>query len=555
MWTRKALHDLIESKLRDYRFVVVSNREPYVHRYTSDGKIECIHPASGMVSAIDPILRASGGIWIAHGSGDADRRTVDAHDRLAVPPNRPHYTLRRVWLTKPQVNGYYNGLANEGLWPLCCHMACIRPVFDPANWPIYREVNELFANAVRQEVGDNPSFVFIQDFHFGLVPRLLKQAGGNCIVAQFWHIPWPNPEVFAAFPWKEQLLDGLLGNDLLGFHLRSHCVNFLEAVERTMEARVDHERFEITRGGKVTLVRPFPIGIDFDAHQTAAGSPMVEELMESWRRKLGLRDEFVGIGIDRIDYTKGIPDRLRALDRFLEKHPAYRERLLFVQIGVPSRVHVRPYKLLDDEIDHLVEEINWKWSTDSWRPIVYLKRNHSQPEMMALHRLAHFCIVNSFDDGMNLVAKEYLASRIDDDGVLLLSRFTGAARELGDAVLVNPFAVDEVAEAMRLALEMSAEERRRRMEKLRAAVAGNNIYRWAGKILSALLRFDFPEDVRAEAEQASDISSPARSTNGGISRNSPGDSLAALSEEVSACAAGPAVVRTASYAPLGGSAR
>jgi trehalose 6-phosphate synthase len=550
MWTKEALHGLIDSKLRDYRFVVVSNREPYVHRFTSDRKIECIHPASGMVSAIDPILRACGGVWIAHGSGDADRRMVDEHDRLAVPPNRPHYTLRRVWLTKAQENGYYNGLSNAGLWPLCCHMACVRPEFDPANWPIYREVNERFAHAVKQESGDDPTFVFIQDFHFGLLPRFLKQAGGNCIVAQFWHIPWPNPEVFAAFPWKEELLDGLLGNDLLGFHLRSHCVNFLETVERTVEARVDHEKFEITRGGKVTLVRPFPIGIDYDGHEAHARGPAIEELMDSWRRRLGLRDEFIGIGIDRIDYTKGIPDRLRALDHFLEKHPAYRERLIFVQIGVPSRVHVRPYKLLDDEIDHLVEEINWKWSTDTWRPIVYVKKNHSQPEMMALHRLAHFCIVNSLDDGMNLVAKEFLASRFDNDGVLLLSRFTGAARELSDAVLVNPFAVDEVAEAIRLALEMSEEERRRRMEKLRSVVAGNNIYRWAGKIISALLRFDFPEDVRSEPEPA--LVSASTGINGGVHASHLLHGLAMPSGEDAATGISPASLRSSAYARVGG---
>jgi trehalose 6-phosphate synthase len=478
--------------MHDHRLVVVANREPYLHRYAS-GRIECVPPASGMVSALDPILRAWGGVWVAHGSGNADRRTVDAHDRLRVPPGSPRYTLRRVWLSKEQEDGYYYGLSNTGLWPLC-HQVFARPEFDPRHWPVYREVNDLFATAVLEEAGPDPAFVFVQDYHFGLVPRLLKEKNAHLVVAQFWHIPWPNAEVFQIFPWKEELLDGMLGNDLLGFHLRRHCLNFLETVDRTLEAKVDYERFEVTRGGKVTVVRPFPIGIDFEGHTADAAGPAVGRAMDRWRRRLQLSDERIGIGIDRIDYTKGIPERLRGLDLFLERNPDQLGRLVFVQIGVPSRTHVPRYQALDDEIDGLVEHLNWKWSTDDWRPIIYLKRQHSPLEMMALHRLADFCIVSSLDDGMNLVAKEFVASRFDEDGVLILSRFTGAARELTSAALVNPFAVDEIAEAMRLALEMPEEERRRRMQKMRAAVADNNVYRWAGKILSALLNFEIPEN-------------------------------------------------------------
>ncbi len=502
MWTKEALHDLIETRLGHERFLVVGNREPYLHRVVG-GRIECVPPVSGMVSALDPILRACGGIWVAHGSGNADRRTVDAHDRLRVPPEDPLYTLRRVWLTKAQEEGYYNSLANAGLWPLC-HQVFTRPVFDPRHWPVYRQVNERFAQATLEEAGPEPAFVFVQDYHFGLLPRMLKEANGNLIIAHFWHIPWPNPEVFQTFPWKEELLDGLLGNDLLGFHLRAHCQNFLNTVDRTLEAKVDYERFEVTRQGKTTVVRPFPIGIDFDHHQEMIQGEAVTKQMEHWREQLGLAEGApLGIGIDRIDYTKGIPERLRALDRFLDGHPDYRGRLVFVQIGVPSRGHVRQYELLDDEIDSLVQDINWKWGTDAWTPIVYLKHQHSPVQMMALHRLADFCIVNSLDDGMNLVAKEFVASRFDEDGVLILSRFTGAARELNGAVLVNPFAVDETAEAIHLALEMPREERRRRMQKMRGAVADNNIYRWAGKILSALFRFDFPENgTRVHEDQA-----------------------------------------------------
>jgi trehalose 6-phosphate synthase len=504
MWTKEALHQLVESKLRDYRFIVVANREPYVHRYTADRQIEWMAPASGMVSALDPIMQACGGVWIAQGQGDADRKTADEQGRVAVPPDDPSYTLRRLWLTKEQENVYYYGLANEGLWPLC-HVAYTRPVFNPRHWKIYREVNELFAQAVVEEADGKPTFVWIQDYHFGLLPRMLKDAGNNFIVAQFWHIPWPNEETFGTFPWKEELLDGMLGNDLLGFHLRSHCKHFLDLVDRSLEARTDSANGEIIRGGKTTLVRPFPISIDAEGHALTARGGRVNALMERWRQRIGLGDEHrVGIGIDRIDYTKGIPERLRALDHFLEQNPEYRERLLFVQIGVPSRIQVRAYKLLDDEIDGLVEEINWKWSTDAWQPIQYFKSSFAQPELMALHRLADFCIVPSLHDGMNLVAKEFVASRFDNDGVLILSRFTGAARELKDALLINPFSVEEIAEAMREALEMPEEERRRRMQRLRGEVAGNNIFRWAGKMISALLKFDFSEEVRGSEEVRSE---------------------------------------------------
>ncbi|HEY1861418.1 MAG TPA: trehalose-6-phosphate synthase [Gemmataceae bacterium] len=498
MWTKHSLHDMIQNNLRDHDLIVVANREPYHHRY-ANGRIECVPPASGMVSALDPLVRACGGVWVAHGSGSADRKTVDAHDCIRVPPEDPSYTLRRVWLTKKQEDYYYYGLSNGGLWPLC-HNVFTRPEFDPHHWEVYREVNELFAEAVLEEAGDAAAFVFVQDYHFALLPRILKERNPKLIVAQFWHIPWPNPEVFQVFPWKEELLEGLLGNDLLGFHLRYHCQHFLDTVDQTFEAKVDYEGFNVTRGGKTTAVRPFPIGIDYEQHASAAASPAVDDARLRWRRHLGLNGGVLGVGIDRIDYTKGIPERLRALDRFLENHADYRERMTFVQIGVPSRVHIHQYQQLGDEINALVETINWKWSTDTWRPIVFLKEQHGSVDMMALHQLADFCIVSSLDDGMNLVAKEFVASRIDEDGVLILSRFTGAARELSQALLVNPFAVDEVADAVHQALTMAPEERRRRMQKMRAVVADNNIYRWAGKFVSALLKFDASENGYAAKE-------------------------------------------------------
>jgi alpha,alpha-trehalose-phosphate synthase [UDP-forming] len=504
MWDRNALYELIDTRLRDYQLIVVANREPYIHRVAGDA-IECMRPASGMATALDPVMMACGGTWVAHGSGDADRLTTDADDRVRVPPEDPRYTLRRVWLTKEQEAGYYHGLANSGLWPLC-HIVFTRPTFDLRHWQIYREVNELFAETVIQETENRPTIVFIQDYHFGLLPRMLKERDPQLIVAQFWHIPWPNSETFRAFPWKDQLLEGLLGNDLLGFHLRQHCQNFLETVDRNLEARTDREDTEVTRGGHTTQVRPFPISIDFAGHSATAASPEVEREARRWRQRLNLKGQLLGIGIERLDYTKGIPERIRAIDRLLEDRPEYRGRLVFVQIAAPSRGHIREYQRLDTEVDELVEAVNWKWGNDSWQPIVFEKRHFGQVEMMALHRLARFCVVNSLHDGMNLVAKEFVASRFDDDGVLILSRFAGTARELTDAVLINPFAVEELAGAMHEAASMPQEERSRRMRRMREVVAENNVYRWAGKILSALLKLDFADSNADDASAFSSLS-------------------------------------------------
>jgi alpha,alpha-trehalose-phosphate synthase [UDP-forming] len=494
MWDKASLHDLIETKVIDHPMIVVANREPYIHNYDGSAGtvIKWQRPASGMATALDPVMRAAGGVWVGHGSGSADRETVDERDHVGVPPDDPSYTLRRVWLTKEEEDGYYHGLSNSGLWPLC-HVTFTRPVFRLEHWEMYRRVNALFGDAVLEEAAGRPAFVFIQDYHFALLPRYLKERNPNLIIAQFWHIPWPNRETFRVFPWKEELLDGMLGNDLLGFHLRYHCQNFMETVDRTLEARIDQEQAEIVHKNKPTLVRPFPISIDFERQAAVAVSTEVEQEIKRLRRELPRRGELLGIGIERIDYTKGIPERLEALDRFFERFPEYRERLTFLQVGVPTRGHIPQYQLVDKEIDRLVEQINGRWGTSRWRPIIYFKRHFSTVEMTALHRMADFCIVSSLHDGMNLVAKEFVASRSDEDGVLLLSQFAGSALELTDALLFNPFAIDELSDAIHQAAEMPQAERKKRMQKMRTAVQDNNVYRWAGKIISALLKFEIPE--------------------------------------------------------------
>jgi trehalose 6-phosphate synthase len=366
-------------------------------------------------------------------------------------------------------------------------------MFDPHDWEMYRRVNARFAEAVLEEAGNEPTFVFIQDYHFGLLPRMLRNARSNLVIAQFWHIPWPNRDVFSAFPWREEILDGMLGNDLLGFHLPHHCQNFLETVDCSIEAKVDRAGSEVCRGGHCTAVHPFPIGIDYDAHVEAAQSQTVAIQMRRWRHKLSLEGKLLGIGIDRLDYTKGIPERFRFLDRLLVQHPEYRGRLVFAQIAVPTRSALPAYRAIEDEVDGLAAEINSRWGRGSWKPIVLFKEHYGEADMIALHRLAQFCVVTSLHDGMNLVSKEFVASRVDEDGVLILSKFTGAARELKDALLVNPFSVEEGADAYHAALQMNWEERRRRMVKMREAVEHNNVYRWAGKLLSDLVRIEFPQ--------------------------------------------------------------
>jgi trehalose 6-phosphate synthase len=419
---------------------------------------------------------------VAHGSGNADRAVADEHGRVLVPPENPAYTLRRVWLSKEEEQGYYYGFANAALWPLCL-IAYTRPRFDAWDWEQYRHVNRKFADAVLDEVGAGPAVVFVQDYHFALLPRMLKDARPDLVVLQFWHIPWPNREVFRVCPWQEEILDGLLGNDLLAFHIQYHCNNFLETVDRVLESRVDLECFAVTRGGKTTYVRAQPISIAPDlVAALAPENPRKEE--RRIRQRLGVRDQRLLVGVDRVDYTKGIPERFRAVDRLLTLHPDLKRTFTFVQVGAPSRVHIPAYRRLNEEIDALAEEINWRHGNHTWRPIVFLNQHLTAEQVYPLYRMAAGCVVSSLHDGMNLVAKEFVAARTDLRGVLVLSRFAGAALELGDAILINPYAVDEFAEALRLALAMPEEEQERRMRHLRQQVTDNNIYRWAGMLLS-----------------------------------------------------------------------
>jgi len=505
IWTPERLAVHVRSKLSGSRLFVVSNREPYSH--VKDGKsVKVIIPASGLVTAIEPILCACDGTWIAHGSGDADRETVDRQDRLQVPPDDPRYTLRRVWLSKEEEEGYYYGFANEGLWPLC-HIAHTRPLFRGNDWRHYREVNQKFADATLDEMaGTEQPVLLVQDYHFALLPQLVKKKRPDARIAIFWHIPWPNPEAFGICPWQCELLDGLLGADLVGFHIQSHCNNFLETVDRALESRIERERFAVNREGHVTMVRPFPISVG--SRETVPSSETSDQPADQERtallRELGAESLFLGVGVDRVDYTKGILERFMAIERFLEKYPRYQGQFTFVQIGAPSRTHIKRYHDFLAEVEIAADRINWRFQTESWRPIIFRKRHHSHREIDRYYRAANLCLVTSLHDGMNLVAKEFLMSRDDEDGVLVLSRFTGACHELRDALVVNPYDIEEMADAILFALEMDPEQRRVRMQRLRRVVKEQNIYRWAGDLIGDLCEVR-PEQEKSAKERMKEI--------------------------------------------------
>jgi len=484
-WTKQRLEDMVRDRLGGPKIVVVANREPYIHMYEGD-EIRCMRPASGLTTALDPLMRACGGVWVAHGGGNADRAVTDERDRVPVPPEQPSYTLRRVWLSRREEQGYYYGFSNEALWPLC-HIAYTRPRFDTGDWELYKAVNRKFADAVLDEVGDDPALVFVQDYHFALLPRILKNAREDLAVAQFWHIPWPNREAFRVCPWQDEILDGLLGNDLLSFHIQYHCNNFLDTVDRAIESKVDMDRFAVTRGGRTTSARPHPISIDPDL-VAATLPPDLESAEWRLRRHLGLHEERLLVGVDRVDYTKGIPERFAAVDRLLMQHPELKGTFSLVQVGAPSRVHIPAYRQLNEELDRMAEEINWRHGQDPWRPIVFVNEHYVPWQVFTLYRMAAGCVVSSLHDGMNLVAKEFVAARNDLQGVLVLSEFTGAARELTDAVIINPYSVDEFAAALYRALTMPPEEQEQRMRRLRSQVADHNVYRWAGMLLSEAIR-------------------------------------------------------------------
>ena len=481
IWDPEMLRSVLRNELAGDEIVLVSNREPYIHmRHGNEVAIR--RPASGLVTAMEPIMRACSGTWIAHGSGTADRETVDRHDHLAVPPDNPSYTLRRVWLTEEEERGYYYGFANEGLWQLC-HIAHVRPIFRTSDWEQYVEVNQRFAAAVCQEAQTEDPVVLVQDYHFALLPRFIHERLPKATIITFWHIPWPNPESFGICPWRARVLDGLLGSTILGFHTQYHCRNFIDTVDRYMEARIEYEASRVSYGGHRTSVEPYPISIAWPSPWQDV-QPSVAQCRKRVIELEGFPDDvIIGIGVDRMDYTKGIIERFHAVERLLELRPELVGRFVFVQIAAPTRSSLDDYRTFEHEVHALAERINRRFQAARVPPI-RLKAEHHEPELInEYYRAADVCVVTSLHDGMNLVAKEFVASRDDEQGVLVLSQFTGASRELHDALPANPYHVDQCAEALERAVVMPVEEQRVRMRSMRRLVQEYNVYRWAGAML------------------------------------------------------------------------
>ncbi len=488
IWTPDRLREEVKKILPDKTLIVVSNREPYMHVHQGK-EIKCIVPASGMVTAMEPILKACGGLWIASGTGDADREVVDKHNKIPVPPEEEKYVLKRIWVSKEEEEHFYYGFSNEGLWPLC-HLAHTRPVFREDDWNYYRKVNARFARSVLEEVaGINRPLVLVQDYHFALLPEMIRRERPDAIVAIFWHIPWPNPEFFSICPWQSEILRGMLGANLIGFHTQYHCHNFLETVNNSIDSRVIKENLSVNIGDQTTLVKSFPISIAFtlrDYDRKDDNTPAISEILS----KYSLEADLIGVGVERIDYTKGIIERFLAIEYFFDKYPSYQGKFTFIQIGAPSRTEIKSYSDMVSRVESEAARINGRYKIRDWKPILLLLKHHSHEEIMPFYKAANLCMVTSLHDGMNLVAKEFVASRNNNDGVLILSRFAGASHELQGAIIVNPYNIAEMADAIKSALEMPKKTQQKRMKQMRQKIVEHNIYSWAASILRTMVSIE-----------------------------------------------------------------
>jgi trehalose 6-phosphate synthase len=501
-WTARRLKQTLNRHLHGEKIVILANREPYIHERRADGHLEVLHPASGLVTALEPVMRACSGVWVAHGSGNADPETVDRNDHIRVPPGEESYHIRRVWLSEEELRGYYYGFSNEGLWPLC-HVAHTRPVFRAEDWRQYQVVNEKFADAVCSEAHSRDPIVLVQDYHFALAPAMIRKRLPAATVIVFWHIPWPNAEQMGICPWRNELLEGLLGSSILGFHTQLHCNNFVDSVDRYLETRIDREHNAVVMQGRRTLIRPYPISLEWPVHWLETAPTPGECRAEVWA-ELGLKpNALLGVGVDRLDYTKGVEERLLTVEVLLERYPEFRGRFTFAQLAAPSRTKIERYKQLNETVERLAERINARFGTDSYRPIILLRFHHEPPEVFRFFRAAHLCYVSSLHDGMNLVAKEFVAARSDLRGVLVLSEFTGAARELTEALIVNPYDLEASSDALAAALVMPEEEQEDRMRPMRSLLAQFNVYRWAGRMLVDAARLRNQERVAGRLAERS----------------------------------------------------
>lgn len=494
------LERLVSQYCEGVQIVIASNREPYQHVQGVSG-VEAIRSPGGLASALDSVARATGGIWVAQASGEADRESADPDGRVLVPPGEPRYTLQRIWIEPEESAQDYHRFANGCLWPLC-HIVYIRPHFVEAQWRAYEEVNNQFADAILRAVGSRPTLVLLQDYHLALCAARLREQRPDLTLVLFWHIPWPNPEVFRILPWRREVLEGLLACDLLGFHIPYHAMNFLDTVAREMEAHIDRERDAVRRRRHRTFVRSYAVSPDAAEISRAAAEPWAIDAARGLRESLQLGDAQVVLGVDRLDYTKGVPERLAAYERYLEEHPEAPGRIVFIQIGVPTRVDLEEYQTLSQTVGSKVESLNQRFGSEG-RPIIHLiTRNLDFRELIPYYVLADVMAVTSLHDGMNLVAKEYVAARVNLDGVLILSPFTGASRELEHAIQVSPYDTEALARAIDRALHLPPDERTHRMRELREVVRAQNIYDWALRLFRDVRRLHLMPGTRRPPARA-----------------------------------------------------
>jgi len=497
--TEDRMKDWLRSSRMGDRVIVLANREPLSHDYDAGGRIVTRASTSGLVTAVEPIMRTCSGVWVAHGSGAADRRTATEHDGLVVDSGGAQYRLRRVWMDADEEHGYYDGFANEALWPLC-HQVHVRPVFRTDDLNTYWMINGRFAVAVLEEAGASPSpLVLVQDYHFALAPRMIRERLPLSTIVSFWHIPWPSWQAFEICPWRGQLLEGLLASDIVGLQTPADCRNFIEAVERTLEVHIDRDESVVTYAGHRVAVRAYPASIAWPS-RNAARTPEVEVCRREIRRELhlplGVR---LGVGVDRLDYTKGIEEKFLAVERLLDCYPEFRESFVFVQVAEPSRQRLKAYRDVRRRITETADRINLRFGTGNYRPILLIEDHHSAADVQRFLRAADLCFVGSLHDGMNLVSKEFVGARDDERGVLVLSAFAGAARQLTDALIVNPYDVDGAAQALLQALTMTPQEQRQRMRRMRTQVAEFNAHRWAQEILADARRVHHARELTASA--------------------------------------------------------
>ncbi|MEK7574939.1 MAG: trehalose-6-phosphate synthase [Patescibacteria group bacterium] len=481
-WTAERLREFTKAHLKERKIFLAFNREPYTHQRVKN-EIKISSPAGGASTALEPIMEACGGLWFAHGSGNADKEFVDEHDKIEVPQEHPKYTLKRLWFTDDEVAGFHKGFCTEGLWPLC-HIAHVRPIFRKSDWLMYRKVNGKYAKAILEEIKDveNP-IILINDYHITLLPRMIKDARPDARIGLFLHIPWPSAESFSICPWRKEILDGMLGADVIGFNTQQFCNNLIDTVGKEIESLVDLERFAIKRNDHVSYIRCFPVSISFTNSQEVAKSAPNRKTLD----RLSIKTPYLGLGVDRLDYIKGIPERFRGIEIFLDAHPEYREKFTFLQISSPHRQDIKMYQEYRDVVVKEAERINKKFSRNDWKPIVLELLQYSHEELSHLYKLAHVCVITSLHDSMNLVAKEYAAARNDEQGALVLSQFAGSSRDLRGAIVVNPYNAEEVAEAIFQGLAMSPTEQRRRMKKMRDTIKNYNIYRWAAEFIKSII--------------------------------------------------------------------